>query len=564
MKYFVSRGIYTFNSGTEHAQAQRTRLFNQQNDPARYVTMDYNRFWLRDAQRVGLADDQVLNMYDYFQGTTQTPTVTVPVREFKQLPFDEYQLVDHGPDYYTVDHAGRQLARINILPGTVGLMGDVEYYDRFDNLVSRDNYDWRGFKSSVDYFHPDGSLGVRRFLNLAGEVVLENVYMNVADQLQPTMWKLIGYHGQDYRFDSQEDLFLFFLNEIAEQDDKAVMVADHRDVDLMVMQVEKAQSRWLAFHGAHADHHGNVYAAYTPAFQAEPGEIDGIIVPTVQQQTAIQGQFPETPVYVAADTVVDAKTLSNTVSKKKRTPDLVIFSGRLESDRRPDEALAAFLRLFDQLPDATLEYRGYTNDHQLLGRLKQMAQHMGIAEHVIFGDYLPDTSMDNFYNQAQVLINTAYDEAGGISVIEAMAHGVPVVAYYTDYGIENLVENNVNGFVVTNGDQAQMARRVKQILQDPDLWQKLSRGAQQTAQAYQARTVYQQWKNILGWVNKNSAGQQLNNWWTSTKNDHYAWIWRNGHFGIKRNKLIFEVVEGNAPKIFSFTQLLFGLNEKII
>ena len=80
MKYFVSRGIYTFNSGTEHAQAQRTRLFNQQNDPARYVTMDYNRFWLRDAQRVGLAGDQVLNMYDYFQGTTQTPTVAVPVR----------------------------------------------------------------------------------------------------------------------------------------------------------------------------------------------------------------------------------------------------------------------------------------------------------------------------------------------------------------------------------------------------------------------------------------------------------------------------------------------------
>jgi hypothetical protein len=56
----------------------------------------------------------------------------------------------------------------------------------------------------------------------------------------------------------------------------------------------------------------------------------------------------------------------------------------------------------------------------------------------------------------------------------------------------------------------------------------------------------------------------LNNWWTSTKNDHYAWIWRNGHFWIKRNKLTFDAVEGNAPKIFSFTQLLFVLNEKII
>ncbi|MEE6725999.1 glycosyltransferase [Pediococcus acidilactici] len=498
MKYFVSRGIYTFNSGTEHAQAQRTRLFNQQNDPAHYVTMDYNRFWLRDAQRVGLDSGQVLNMYDYFQGTTQIPTVPVPVRKFKQLPFDEYQLVDYGPDYYTVDHAGRQLARINILPGTVGLVGDVEYYDRFDNLVSRDNYDWRGFKSSTDYFHPDGSLGARRFLNPAGEVVLENVYMNVADQLQPTMWKLIDYHGKDYRFDSQEDLFLFFLNEIAEQDQEAVMVADHRDVDLMVMQVENAKSRWLAFHGTHVDRHGNIYAAYTPAFQAEPGEIDGIIVPTAQQQAVIQEQFPQTPVHVAADTVIDEKILAENVSQKKRTPGRIIFSGRLESDRRPDEALAAFLRLFDQLPEVTLEYRGYTNDHQLLGRLKQMAQHMGIAEHVIFGDYLTDSEMNDFHNHAQVLINTSFDEAGGISVVEAMAHRVPVVAYYTDYGIEKLVQNNVSGFVVTNGDQAQMARRVKQILQDPQLWQKLSEGAQQTAQAYQAKKVYQQWKNILG------------------------------------------------------------------
>ncbi|MCZ3394224.1 glycosyl transferase, partial [Enterococcus faecium] len=118
--------------------------------------------------------------------------VQLPVREFKQLALNEYQLVEHGADYSTVDHAGRQLARINIMPGTVGLVGDIEYYDRFETVVSRENFDWRGFKSSIDYFHPDGSLGVRRFLNLAGEVVLENTYMNVEGQLQPTMWKLVN------------------------------------------------------------------------------------------------------------------------------------------------------------------------------------------------------------------------------------------------------------------------------------------------------------------------------------------------------------------------------------
>ena len=34
MKYFVSRSIYTFNSGVEHSQANRTLLFNASGDQA--------------------------------------------------------------------------------------------------------------------------------------------------------------------------------------------------------------------------------------------------------------------------------------------------------------------------------------------------------------------------------------------------------------------------------------------------------------------------------------------------------------------------------------------------
>ena len=85
MKYFVSRSIYTFNSGVEHSQANRTLLFNASGDQARYVTRDYNRLWVRDAERVNLNSTNVLNMYDFFQGTSAVERVQLPVREFKQL-----------------------------------------------------------------------------------------------------------------------------------------------------------------------------------------------------------------------------------------------------------------------------------------------------------------------------------------------------------------------------------------------------------------------------------------------------------------------------------------------
>lgn len=72
MYYFVSENIFAYNSGTEHAQAQRVKFFNRQATQGRlgqasYVTRDYNRFLSRDANAIGLNADEVLNMYDYFR-----------------------------------------------------------------------------------------------------------------------------------------------------------------------------------------------------------------------------------------------------------------------------------------------------------------------------------------------------------------------------------------------------------------------------------------------------------------------------------------------------------------
>jgi poly(glycerol-phosphate) alpha-glucosyltransferase len=498
MNYFVSRSIYTFNSGVEHAQAKRTLMFNAHQNPAKYVTRDYNRFWLRDAERVGLDATTVLNMYDYFQGTVDFERVELPVREYSQISLTEYQLVEHGANYSTVDDAGRQIARVNIMPGTVGLMGDIEYYDRFENLTSRDNFDWRGFKSSVDYFHPDGSLGVRRFLNLNGEVVLENLYMNVDGQLQPTMWKLINYQGHDYRFETEDQLFLFFLNEVMMKTKNNVVISDHRDLDYVVADVENTRAKWVAFHGVHVDQGGTPFAAYTIALQVRAADFDGIIVPTIDQKAELNQYFPELNVEVAPDVMIDEAQISaKPVWLRDRIAGRVIFSGRLEADKRPMETLQAFVRVVKQVPEATLEFRGYTNDQALLDEMKQLVEENQVQANVIFGEYLTSAEMQNFYNQAQLLVNTSVNEAAGMHLVEAMGHGVPVIAYDTKYMIRGLIENGVNGYVVTNGDQAQMARRVEQLLADNVLWAKFSKAAYRTAENFSADRVYQQWATIL-------------------------------------------------------------------
>ncbi|WP_054664924.1 hypothetical protein [Lacticaseibacillus camelliae] len=149
-------------------------------------------------------------MYDYFQGTTKTPRREQKLRALSQIPLAAYKIDGHGPNYSTLAENGRVLARIDVMPGTVGLVGTITYRDRFGNLTARENYDWRGFKSSVDYFHPDGQLARTTYLDQAGLPVLEEVFMNRNGQVAPTMWKLLAFHGHNYRFTTEDELFTFF------------------------------------------------------------------------------------------------------------------------------------------------------------------------------------------------------------------------------------------------------------------------------------------------------------------------------------------------------------------
>jgi len=55
-----------------------------------------------------------------------------------------------------------------------------------------------------------------------------------------------------------------------------------------------------------------------------------------------------------------------------------------------------------------------------------------------------------------------------ISVLEAMSHGVPVIANRIA-GMDEIITDGQNGFLVPPGDVQQLAERIGQLLDDPEL-----------------------------------------------------------------------------------------------
>lgn len=93
-----------------------------------------------------------------------------------------------------------------------------------------------------------------------------------------------------------------------------------------------------------------------------------------------------------------------------------------------------------------------------------------------------DARLADLYRTALCVVAPAYDEDDGLTVLEAMAYGRPVVVCRDGGGLTALVEDGVNGFVV-EPDGAAIAEAIGRFASDRDLARTMGAAARETVRA---------------------------------------------------------------------------------
>lgn len=94
-----------------------------------------------------------------------------------------------------------------------------------------------------------------------------------------------------------------------------------------------------------------------------------------------------------------------------------------------------------------------------------------------------DAEVAALYRRATVFVQTSRHEGFGLPVLEAMACGCPVICTLAD-GNADFCRDGMNCLTVPNNDAAVLARRLKQLLRDPALQDRLRQGGYATAATY--------------------------------------------------------------------------------
>ena len=163
--------------------------------------------------------------------------------------------------------------------------------------------------------------------------------------------------------------------------------------------------------------------------------------------------------------------------KIKEKPDninpIILTVGRLEKRKGIPELLKMIPKVLDKYPNTEFIIVGKDNsNNDGFFRETQMtypeyfaSENKNISEKVKFLGYVNEESLEDKYSNADIVLLPSIFESFGMTYIEAMSYGKPVVAFDSGSASE-VIKNNETGVLVEKGNVDDLAETVLEILKD--------------------------------------------------------------------------------------------------
>jgi glycosyltransferase involved in cell wall biosynthesis len=147
----------------------------------------------------------------------------------------------------------------------------------------------------------------------------------------------------------------------------------------------------------------------------------------------------------------------------------VLYLGRLQRYKRVDIVIRAIALLRAAGLGVRLVIAGRGAERE---RLQRLVAELGIRDHVEFAGFVSDERKRELMRRSWVHALTSSKEGWGITNVEAAACGTATVASDAP-GLRDSVRDGETGFLVPHGDVAAVADRLRRIVEDPQLRDRL-------------------------------------------------------------------------------------------
>jgi glycosyltransferase involved in cell wall biosynthesis len=176
----------------------------------------------------------------------------------------------------------------------------------------------------------------------------------------------------------------------------------------------------------------------------------------------------------------------------------IVFCGRVGERKGSYDLIRAYASLPSHMRICTQLL--FAGDGEI-DNAKQLVNNLGLDTEVVFLDWINPTQRDLLLKSADIFVLPSRNEGLPMSILEAMAWGLPIITTPVG-GIAEFVSSNKNGLLVEPGNIDQLAQAIQFLLEDREYRLKLGNAARQTVESMGIERYCRELANIYSVVVK--------------------------------------------------------------
>lgn len=170
----------------------------------------------------------------------------------------------------------------------------------------------------------------------------------------------------------------------------------------------------------------------------------------------------------------------------------ILSMGRLVPAKGFDMLISAFSLIAEENPDWNLKIVG---DGPCYDNLKKLIEKKKLLDRIQLNE--GTSNIENVYLSASIYVSAARWEGFGLTIIEAMEYGIPVIAFKNSGPEEIISSDGENGILVEKNNVFELAKQIKELIIEREKMERISHNGIIRAKDYNRENIALIWNELL-------------------------------------------------------------------
>lgn len=495
MVYNFNLGIGWASSGVEYAQAYRAKVLRGAGIDARFVFTD---MFPRDniehmTENIGFLDSEIIWLYTFFTDCKISPVTYTLSRLEESFGGREFTFKRDGNTARYIFSGSNNFYTVYLTDSESDRVHRVEMVSN-GCLIRKDYFTYCRIYS--EYYAPlDGKahLYQRRFFNEDGTVAYEEI----------TDRDAVMYQFPDRLLCSKEELVGYLVSRLQLTEQDVVIIDRTTGIGQAIMQNAGRARIGIVIHADHfsegsTDQDYILWNNFYEYAFSQHRRISFYVCATDAQSRLLAEQFRQYKGISPRIVTIPVGSLDGLkVSKEPRKKHSLITASRLAGEKHVDWIVEAVVAAREKVPDVTLDIYGKGAEEFKLSEL--IRKHSAEGYIRLCGQQ----KLDEVYRKYEAYISGSTSEGFGLTLMEAIGSGLPIIGFDVRYGNQTFVDAGKNGYKIAVHDKMEKKERIEKLTEcivhlftDADLagfrWHSYEK-----AHAYLTGEVEKKWKETL-------------------------------------------------------------------